>query len=292
MDTAFSFQQAILWLMPVMLLASAAAGWVLATKLHRRRLVGPSPCQRACCSPARVDGLDHREFEYLIRDLMIRDGADKVKRVGGAGDNGADVIAVDPTGQRWIIQCKHRKQGLAGAPVGVREFQILNGTGRPVHKGHVVVMVTNGAVTRRARGFAQDQDLHVIDRFLLEDWIETDRPVWELLAITPRSHATSAVSAPKPVADMVFDPTLGSGSNEQQGVLYTLADAYEAGFVPWKPTTMRQYLVRSQRRGIPLPRSTWDGQAHHFTEEQLRTWLGNWQAKAGPNSKVHELPSE
>ncbi|MFC8996321.1 restriction endonuclease [Streptomyces rochei] len=94
----------------------------MATWRHQRRPAVSPQCQRSCCSPARVDGLDHREFEYLIRDLMIRDGADKVRRVGGAGDNGADVVAVDPTGKRWIIQCKHRKQGLSGAPMGVREW--------------------------------------------------------------------------------------------------------------------------------------------------------------------------
>ncbi|MEU9983539.1 restriction endonuclease [Streptomyces sp. NPDC050856] len=279
----------MLWLTPIMLLASATTGWVLARRRYRRRPTASPQCQRSCCSPARVDGLDHREFEYLIRDLIIRDGADKVRRVGGAGDNGADVVAVDPAGKRWIIQCKHRKQGLSGAPVGVREFQILNGTGRPVHKGHVIVMVTNGAVTGRARNFAQDQNLHVIDRFVLEDWIETDRPVWELLGIEPRPCVNSAVPAPRPAEHDFSDADPSSGSDEQQEPLYTLAEAYEAGFVPWKPTTMRQYLGRSQRRGIPLPRSAWDGQAHHYTEEQLRTWLENWRAKAGPSSKVHEL---
>lgn len=274
--------------MPVLVLASAATGWVLATRRHERRPASATPCQRVCCSPARVDGLDHREFEYLIRDLMIRDGADKVKRVGGAGDNGADVVAVDPAGQRWIIQCKHRKQGLAGA-VGVQEFQILNGTGRPVHKGHVVVMVTNGAVTGRARKFAKEQDLHIIDRFLLEDWIETDRPVWELLGITPHARTARAVAAADSAAHEASSSDLGGRSDEQHEPqpLYTLAEAYEAGFVPWKPVTMRQYLLRSQRRGIPLPRSASDGQPHHYTEEQWRTWLENWRAQAGPNSKAH-----
>ncbi|MGC4987301.1 restriction endonuclease [Streptomyces sp. DT193] len=289
MHTAFVSQPAMLWLTPIMLLVAATTGWVLAARRYGRRPVAPFQCKRACCSPSRVDGLDHREFEYLVRELMIRDGADKVKRVGGAGDNGADVVAVDPVGQRWIIQCKHRKQGLSGAAVGVQDFQILNGTGRPVHKGHVVVMVTNGKVTARARNFAREQNLQVIDRFLLEEWIDTNRPVWELLGITPRALSTSTVPAEMPVALEPSPADVGITSADQQEPLYTLAEAYEAGFVPWKPTTMRQYLVRSQRRGVPLPRGAWDGQGHHYTEEQWRTWLKNWRAQAGPNSKVHDL---
>ncbi|CAL9675580.1 restriction endonuclease [Streptomyces sp. enrichment culture] len=151
MYVASAGSPAILWFLPLVLLASTTAGWLLATKHHRRQQSTVFQCQRSCCSPARVDGLDHREFEYLVRDLMIRDGATNVRRVGGAGDNGADVMATDPAGQLWIIQCKHRKQGLGGKMVGVQELQVLNGTGRPVHKGNVVVLVTNGAVSRRAQ---------------------------------------------------------------------------------------------------------------------------------------------
>ncbi|WP_331746059.1 restriction endonuclease [Streptomyces sp. NBC_00872] len=224
-----------------------------------------------------MDGLDHREFEYLIRDLMVRDGATDVRRVGGAGDNGTDVIATDPAGQRWIIQCKHRKQGLEGAPVGVREFQVLNGTGRPVHGGNVVVLVTNGAVTGRARSFAQGQKLETIDRFLLEDWIAGGRPVWELIGIKG-----SAVSAMPRTS--VIEPDAADRPSE---TVYSLAEAYDAGLVPWKPATMRQYLLRSQQRGIPLPRSG-DGLGHLYTAAELRAWLENWQAQGTPPGRQPE----
>ncbi|MFD7778861.1 restriction endonuclease [Streptomyces sp. NPDC059753] len=57
--------------------------------------------------------------------------------------------------QRRVIQCKHRKKGLDGSAVGALELQTLNGTGRPVHGGDVVVMVTNGKISRPARVFAR-----------------------------------------------------------------------------------------------------------------------------------------
>nr|WP_329449125.1 restriction endonuclease [Streptomyces sp. NBC_01426] len=55
-----------------------------------------------------LDGLHHRQFEEAVRDLMRRDGVLDAVRVGGAGDNGADVKGTDPAGRRWVIQCKHR----------------------------------------------------------------------------------------------------------------------------------------------------------------------------------------
>ncbi|MFB6791737.1 restriction endonuclease [Streptomyces olivaceus] len=266
MYAAFAGPPAFLWFLPLMLLASATAGWLLATQHQKRQQVAAFRCQRSCCSPTRVDGLDHREFEYLVRDLMIRDGATKVRRVGGAGDNGADVVATDPAGKLWIIQCKHRKQGLGGKGVGVQEFQVLNGTGRPVHKGNVVVLVTNGAVGKRARDFAKSQKLEIVDRLLLEDWIAGDRPIWELLGI-------KGSAAPSALPDVPSGAPAGSSQS-----VYSLAEAYDAGLVPWKPATMRQYLLRSQRRGIPLPRSR-DGLGHLYTAAELGEWLGHWRAQ-------------
>ncbi|MFF0052228.1 restriction endonuclease [Streptomyces sp. NPDC005498] len=63
----------------------------------------------------RLDQLHHRDFEHAVRDLMYRDGCTDAIQVGGAGDNGADVKATDPYGRRWVIQCKHRRAGVAGA---------------------------------------------------------------------------------------------------------------------------------------------------------------------------------
>lgn len=35
-----------------------------------------------------------------------------------------------PQGRRWVIQCKHRKDGVRGSAVGVPDLYVLNGTGR------------------------------------------------------------------------------------------------------------------------------------------------------------------
>ncbi|MFG3041889.1 restriction endonuclease [Streptomyces sp. NPDC048330] len=132
-----------------------------------------------------LDALHHRQFEHAVRDLMQRDGCVNAVQVGGAGDNGADVKATDPYGRRWVIQCKHRKNGLSGSAVGTPDLQVLNGTGRPVHNGDVVVLVTNGRFSKPALAFARSQRLHLVDRTMLGNWASGSRPLWELLNAVP-----------------------------------------------------------------------------------------------------------
>ncbi|MFB7453262.1 restriction endonuclease [Streptomyces sp. NPDC056194] len=132
-----------------------------------------------------LDSLHHTEFEEAVRDLMRRDGARDAVRVGGAGDNGADVKGTDPVGRRWVIQCKYRRDGAAGAAVGSPDLHVLNGTGRPVHGGDVVVLVTNGRFTAPAVEFARSQRLHLVDRGLLNEWASGSSPLWELLPHLP-----------------------------------------------------------------------------------------------------------
>ncbi|WP_417801215.1 restriction endonuclease [Streptomyces formicae] len=88
---------------------------------------------------------------------MRRDGCADAVQVGGAGDNGADVKATDPLGRRWVIQCKHRKNGASGSPVGTPDLHVLNGTGRQLHGGDVVVLVTNGRFTAGCTPLAKSQ---------------------------------------------------------------------------------------------------------------------------------------
>ncbi|MEU9062441.1 restriction endonuclease [Streptomyces sp. NPDC048430] len=141
---------------------------------------------------AQLDALHHSQFETAVRDLMRRDGCPNAIRVGGGGDLGADVKATDPYGRRWVIQCKHRRSGLAGSAVGTPDLQVLNGTARQVHDADVAVIITNGRVTGPAVKFAKEQRLHVVDRHTLAEWSAGSRPLWELLrAVPPPRKPTS-----------------------------------------------------------------------------------------------------
>ncbi|RVU19955.1 restriction endonuclease [Streptomyces antnestii] len=133
----------------------------------------------------RLDSLHHREFEFAVRDLMLRDGCGDARQVGGAGDNGVDVLATDPAGRRWVIQCKHRRDGDRGAAVGTPDLQRVNGTARPLHRADVVVVVTNGRFSAKCPTLARQLDMHLVDRRTLATWAAGSRPLWELLPRVP-----------------------------------------------------------------------------------------------------------
>ncbi len=143
---------------------------------------------------SQLDALHHREFEHAIRDLMKRDGCTDAVQVGGAGDNGADVKATDPFGRRWVIQCKHRRNGLAGSPVGTPDLHVLNGTARQLHGAEVVVLVTNGRFTSGCPPLAKSQKLHLVDRNMLGEWAAGGRPLWDLLRAVPPPRRPTALS--------------------------------------------------------------------------------------------------
>ncbi|MFD5589645.1 restriction endonuclease [Streptomyces sp. NPDC127063] len=181
------------------LLALAAAVAVLAGVVWWQRRAQQAQWEQVRHKALRygltqLDALGHRDFEYAVRDLMRRDGCHDAVQVGGQGDLGADVKATDPYGRRWVIQCKHRRNGDRGAAVGTPELQVLNGTARPVHHADVVVMVTNGRITQPGRDFAQQQRIHLVDRRVLADWAAGTRPLWELLRALPSPRRPSSLS--------------------------------------------------------------------------------------------------
>ncbi|MFJ7416987.1 restriction endonuclease [Streptomyces uncialis] len=178
-----------------LLLAAVGGGLVFWGVRRRERARWERVRQRGLrYAMPQIDALHHRQFEHAVRDLMRRDGCPDAVQVGGAGDNGADVKATDPFGRRWVVQCKHRKAGLAGAAVGTPDLHVLNGTGRPVHHGDVVVLVTNGRFTANAVDFARDQRLHLVDRHLLARWAAGSTPLWELLRAVPPPRRPTPLS--------------------------------------------------------------------------------------------------
>ncbi|WP_331718889.1 hypothetical protein OG851_43455 (plasmid) [Streptomyces sp. NBC_00161] len=63
---------------------------------------------------------------------------------------------------------------------------------------------------------------------------------------------------------------------------YSLDEAWEKKILPWKAPTARTYRKRSIERGIAVPEGELDGQTVRYTEDELTTWLTEWQKQAGP----------
>jgi restriction system protein len=135
----------------------------------------------------QVNALHHTEFEQLAADLVRRDGHQVTRPKGGAGDLGADVIAVGPNGEVVVVQCKHTSSGTA--TVGSPALQRLNGTARPVHGADIVIAMTNGSFSLPARRFAESQGIHLIESRELEQWATWGQPLAEVLGLDAKAAA-------------------------------------------------------------------------------------------------------
>ncbi|MGW1052349.1 restriction endonuclease [Streptomyces sp. NPDC002521] len=181
------------WIILIAVVVAAVAG-VLWLQQARQRAEWERVRARALrMRIAELDALDHRAFEFAIRDLMRRDGC-QAEQLGGAGDNACDVRAVDPVGRVWAIQCKHRRDGDQGSAVGVGVLQQVNGTARQVHGADVAVVLTNGRFSSKAIPWGAEHRIHLVDRRLLGEWAAGSRPLWDLLDRIPPPRRPTALS--------------------------------------------------------------------------------------------------
>ncbi|MGW0337026.1 restriction endonuclease [Streptomyces sp. NPDC003011] len=123
------------------------------------------------------DALDPEEFEEAIAALCERDGCSDVEVVGGAGDLGADVLAVAPDGRRVVIQCK--RYGEAHR-VGSQDLQRFGGTCFTVHEADLAVVVTTSDFTAPAVEYAEQCGIVCWDGQALRAWDAGTGPTpWE-----------------------------------------------------------------------------------------------------------------
>ncbi|MGW1957683.1 restriction endonuclease [Streptomyces sp. NPDC001920] len=123
------------------------------------------------------DALTPEEFEEAIAALCERDGCSAVEVVGGAGDLGADVLAVSPEGSRVVIQCKQYGDSHR---VGSQDLQRFGGTCFTVHEADVAVLVTTSDFTAPALEYAEQCGIVCLDREALRAWTQgTGSRPWE-----------------------------------------------------------------------------------------------------------------
>ncbi|MGW1195448.1 restriction endonuclease [Streptomyces sp. NPDC002536] len=115
---------------------------------------------------ADVDKMSGTEFEELVAELCRRDGCSEVRRVGGTGDQGVDVVGRLPDGRAMVVQCKRYAPK---SSIASREMRDLLGS--KVHFGaDVAVFVTTTRLSGPSAGFARTNGIIAIHRDLLGLW--------------------------------------------------------------------------------------------------------------------------
>ncbi len=115
---------------------------------------------------AEVDMMTGDEFEELVAELCRRDGCTEVRRVGGSGDNGADVTGRLPDGRTMVIQCKRYTPS---SSISSPELRGLLGS-KTHFKADVAIFVTTTRFTGPSVRFALDNDILAIHRDHLGLW--------------------------------------------------------------------------------------------------------------------------
>jgi restriction system protein len=112
--------------------------------------------RRADLKLSQLGSLTPEGFEEFVAELFEALGHE-VERVGGTGDEGADLRVVR-AGLRGVIQCKYHKSGVVGSP----DLQKFLGT---VHhtRSHKGYFVTTRTFSLAAERFAAGHPIELID---------------------------------------------------------------------------------------------------------------------------------
>ncbi|MFJ1757658.1 restriction endonuclease [Kitasatospora sp. NPDC088134] len=125
----------------------------------------------------QIGKMHYREFEHLVADLLVRDSFSVEQRGGGPNDQGADVIATCPTGQRFVVQCKHTS---VNARVGTPDLQRFKGTAWDVHRADVALVVTNSDFSKNAEAFAAEHNLQLAGDTVMWRWAYLGDPLLDI----------------------------------------------------------------------------------------------------------------
>ncbi|MET9881476.1 restriction endonuclease [Actinacidiphila glaucinigra] len=113
-----------------------------------------------------VDAMSGTEFEDLVAQLCRRDGCLEVRRVGGSGDNGADVVGRLPDGRTMVIRCKRYTPS---STIASRELRDLLGA-RVHFRAEVAIFVTTTRFSRPSQAFAVEHGILAVHRDHLGLW--------------------------------------------------------------------------------------------------------------------------
>lgn len=149
--------------------AVVLAGLVMLFRTRRARHRAAEARQRFLDTQvATTDAMTGSQFEALVARLLTRDGYTDVRVVGGSGDLGADVVAVDPAGRRLVVQCKRYAPHRG---VSSPDMQKFLGTVWTEHGADLAWYVTTSGFSQPATALAGRQCVQLVARHQLAEWM-------------------------------------------------------------------------------------------------------------------------
>ncbi|MGA6223116.1 restriction endonuclease [Streptomyces umbrinus] len=132
---------------------------------------------------AAIDAMSGTEFEEAVAELCRRDGCTQVRRVGGTGDNGADVLGQLPDGRTMVIQCKRYAPHRTIASREVRDL-----LGAKVHfAADVAIFVATTRFSPQAEAFAVSHHILTLHRDFFGLW-NNGTPLLSLAEVNGRGQ--------------------------------------------------------------------------------------------------------
>jgi len=108
------------------------------------------------------------QFEQAVGLLLSGMGYVDVQHVGGSGDRGADLTAIDSYGRFVVIQCKrYAESNKVGSPEMQRFVGAIN-----IHGAHHGIVVTTSSFTSESRSIASAHRVELVDGQQLRQWVD------------------------------------------------------------------------------------------------------------------------
>lgn len=98
------------------------------------------------------------EFEGYCAERLINNGFYKVSVTPPSGDYGADIVAYDKSGRKWVFQCKRFKNKVGNT--AVQEVVAA----KAHYKADFGAVMTNSELTRGAKLLAEENNVVVYEK--------------------------------------------------------------------------------------------------------------------------------
>lgn len=121
-----------------------------------------------CENPTEIDAMNGIVFEKYCAQLLKFSGYKNVIVTPPSSDFGADIVATNGNGEKWVFQCKRYSSKLGNKPI--QEIVAAKSHYGAIRAG----VITNSSFTEKARLLAYENKVVLLER---EDLLSTVRKI-------------------------------------------------------------------------------------------------------------------